>query len=127
MADHDVTEFRVTHGLFVLSQCGVNHAHVEEDLGCVGNWLEILQCLVELIVVVPRKGGDPAFYFLNGLSANAAISSLGQSVTNLFERHDCSKLHSVPCGERNRGRRSCAIDERLRPRARAARSVLQAA
>lgn len=76
MADHDLTKLRVTHGLFVLSQGGVNHAHVEENLGCVGNWLEILQCLVELIVVVPREGGDPTFYFLYQLSANAAFVCL---------------------------------------------------
>lgn len=48
----------------MLSEGGVNHAHIEENLGCIGNWLEVLQCLVELVVVVPREGGDPTFYFL---------------------------------------------------------------
>lgn len=48
----------------------MDDAHVEQDFGCVGNLLKLAQCLVELIVVVPRKGGDPGFYFLQQLLAN---------------------------------------------------------
>ena len=48
----------------MLAQRGVDDAHVEEDLGCVGDLLELLQRLVELIVVVAPQGGDPGFYFL---------------------------------------------------------------
>ena len=42
-----------THSLFVLAQCCVDDAHVEEDLGRVRHLLELPQGLVELIVVVP--------------------------------------------------------------------------
>lgn len=55
---------RHTYCFLVLAQGSVDDTHVEQNLGGVGNLLEVPQCLVEFIVVIPRKGGDPGFYFL---------------------------------------------------------------
>jgi hypothetical protein len=40
------------------------NAHVEQNLGRVCNILKLLQCVVKLVVVVPRQGGDPGLDFL---------------------------------------------------------------
>lgn len=48
----------------MLAKGGVDDAHVKQNLGGVGNLLEIAQCLIELIIVVPRERGNPCFYFL---------------------------------------------------------------
>lgn len=65
------SQLGITYSLFMLTKGSVDHAHVEQNLGGVGNLLELAQCLVEFIVVVPREGGDPSFYFLWWLSVNA--------------------------------------------------------
>ena len=48
----------------MLAEGGVNDTHVKEDLGRIGDLFELAQCLVEFIVVILRKGCDPALYFL---------------------------------------------------------------
>ena len=48
----------------MLAESGMDDAHVEENLRRIGNLLELLQCLVELIIVVAPQGGDPGLYFL---------------------------------------------------------------
>ena len=48
----------------MLAQSSVDNTHVEEDLGGIGNALEFFQSLVELVVVIPRQGGDPCLDFL---------------------------------------------------------------
>lgn len=64
MDGHGLTVLGFTHGLFVLAKRGVDNAHVEQDLGGIGDLLEVLQCIVILIVVIPRECGDPGLYFL---------------------------------------------------------------
>lgn len=46
----------------------MDDTHVEQNLGRIGNLLEISQSFVEFIVVVSREGGDPRLYFLQELS-----------------------------------------------------------
>jgi hypothetical protein len=58
-----------TYSFFMLTQCSMNHAHVEENLGCVGDVVKLLQSRVELIVVVVSQGSDPRLYFLFKWSA----------------------------------------------------------
>ena len=48
----------------MLAEGSVDHAHVEEDLARVANLVELVQGVVEFIVVVPRKGGNPRLDFL---------------------------------------------------------------
>lgn len=48
----------------MLAQGSMDDTHVEEDFRGVGNGLEVAQRFVELIVVVPREGHHPCFYFL---------------------------------------------------------------
>jgi hypothetical protein len=43
---------------------GVDDTAVEEDLGRVGDGIEVFQGLVEFIVVVAGEGGDPRLDFL---------------------------------------------------------------
>lgn len=64
VGDHGIRVPRVTHGFLVLAKRGMDDAHVEQDLGGLGDPVKLLQCLVELVVVIPREGGDPGFYFL---------------------------------------------------------------
>ncbi len=62
----------------MLAEGGVDDAHVEEDLGRVGDSVELQERLVELIVVVPAQGRYPRFYFLRGrqrLSSSMARGS----------------------------------------------------
>lgn len=42
----------------------MNHSHVEEDLGGVGNLFELLQSSIELAIVILRECRDPSLYFL---------------------------------------------------------------
>lgn len=53
-----------TYGLLVLTERGVDDAHVEQDLGGVGNGLKLPKRIVELIVVVAAEGRDPCLDFL---------------------------------------------------------------
>jgi hypothetical protein len=53
-----------TYSLLVFSQGCVDDAHVEQDLGCVANLVELPEGLVELIVVVAAQGRDPRLDFL---------------------------------------------------------------
>jgi len=71
-----------TYSFLVLAKGGMDDAHVEENFGCVCNVVEILQCIVELIVVVPRQGGHPGLYFL------APMSGLRMLYANTV-RHTC--------------------------------------
>jgi hypothetical protein len=51
-------------GLFMFAKGGVDDTAVEEDLGRVGDGIEVFQGLVEFIVVVAGEGGDPRLDFL---------------------------------------------------------------
>jgi hypothetical protein len=42
----------------------MDYTAVEEDLGSVGDLVEDLQCVVELVVVVAGEGCHPGFDFL---------------------------------------------------------------
>jgi hypothetical protein len=48
----------------MLAQGGMYDTHIEQNLGGICNVLKLLQCIVELVVVVPRQGRDPSLYFL---------------------------------------------------------------
>lgn len=54
----------MAYSLFMLAESGVDDAHVEPDLGSLGNRLERLQRPVKLIVVVEFEGLDPCRDFL---------------------------------------------------------------
>lgn len=53
-----------THRLLMLTECGMNYAAVEQNLGCVGDLVKDLQCDVELVVVVAGEGCHPRLDFL---------------------------------------------------------------
>lgn len=53
-----------TYGLLVLAEGGVDDTHVEQDLGGVGDGLELPKRIVEFIVVVTAEGRDPCLDFL---------------------------------------------------------------
>lgn len=57
-----------TYSFLVLAKCGMDDTHIEEDFRCIRNVLEVFQCIVEFVVVIPPQGGDPGFYFLAGVS-----------------------------------------------------------
>lgn len=70
----------------------MNNTHVEQNFRGVGDLFELLQCFVEFIVVVPREGGNPGFYFLWSMSVAGRVSKQCFApqigfVTNLFQRH----------------------------------------
>ena len=48
----------------MLSQCGVNHSHVEEDLAGLSNLVELADGIVEFVVIVSGQGSHPRFDFL---------------------------------------------------------------
>lgn len=56
----------------MLAESGVDDAHVEQNLGRIGYCVELLQCLIELVIVVAPQGGDPGLYFLLKLSVGPA-------------------------------------------------------
>ena len=56
--------FSFTYSLLMLSECGVDHTAVEQDLGRVGDLVEDFQCLVEFVVVVAGEGCHPGLDFL---------------------------------------------------------------
>jgi len=55
------------YSFLVFAESGMDDTHVEEDFRGIGNVLELFQGLVELVVVVPPKGGDPRLDFLQYL------------------------------------------------------------
>jgi hypothetical protein len=57
-----------THRLLMLAECRMDDTAVEQNLGCVGDAVEDLQCLVELVVVVAGEGCHPGFDFLPHVS-----------------------------------------------------------
>lgn len=48
----------------MLPHCSTNHTHIEQDLACVGNLVEFVQCFLEFFVVVVGQGHDPDLNFL---------------------------------------------------------------
>ena len=58
------TPLPITHRLLMLTECGMDYAAVEEDLGCIGDLVKDLQCDVELVVVVAGEGCHPRLDFL---------------------------------------------------------------
>jgi hypothetical protein len=54
--------------LLMLSECRMDDTAVEQNFGCVGDSVEDLQCLVELVVVVAGEGCHPGFDFLSHIS-----------------------------------------------------------
>lgn len=63
---------------------------VEQNLGCVGDLVKDLQCVVELVVVVASEGCHPGFDFLprnQQLSLERALRSLEEGA-HLLQRHD---------------------------------------
>jgi hypothetical protein len=54
-----------TYRLLMLTECGMDDTTVEQNLGCVGDAVKDLQCLIKLVVVVAGEGCHPGFDFLN--------------------------------------------------------------
>jgi hypothetical protein len=48
----------------MLAECRMDDTAVEQDLGCIGDAFEDLQCLVELVCVIAGEGCHPGFDFL---------------------------------------------------------------
>ena len=48
----------------MLAQCGVDNAHVEENLARIADFVEFAKSIVELIVVITSQGGYPSLDFL---------------------------------------------------------------
>ncbi|KAK1241789.1 hypothetical protein MKX07_007612 [Trichoderma sp. CBMAI-0711] len=70
-------EYGTTHSFLVLAQSGVDDTHVEENLACIANLVELSKSFVKLIIVVATKGRDPGLNFLHKprVSAYATPSS----------------------------------------------------
>jgi hypothetical protein len=68
----------------MFAESSVDHAHVEEDLACVANLVELVQSVVEFIVVVPRKGGNPSLDFLEPLSAFHLDKSIMRAIRGVI-------------------------------------------
>jgi hypothetical protein len=66
----------------MLAECRMDDTAVEQDLGCVGDAVKDLQCLVELVVVVAGEGCHPGFDFLpyisNGVERKAHSAAEGR-------------------------------------------------
>lgn len=67
----------------MLAEGGMDDAHVKQNLGGVCNDLKLLQCIIELVVVVPRQGGDPSLYFLVKGSAQETHHSHSAQTRNI--------------------------------------------
>jgi hypothetical protein len=69
----------------MLAECRMDDTAVEQNLGCVGDSVEDLQCLVELVVVVAGEGCHPGFDFLPHISeltrAKGALGRRGKART----------------------------------------------
>lgn len=76
-----------TYGFLVLTQSGMDYAHVEEDLGGIGDAVELLESFVELIVVVTAKGGNPCLDFLGRPLASQPKLRVTSVRTYLLQRH----------------------------------------
>ena len=57
-------ESRATYSFLVLAECGVDDTHIEEDLAGVADLVEFIEGVVEFVVVVAGKGGDPGLDLL---------------------------------------------------------------
>jgi hypothetical protein len=57
-------DLSVTYRLLMLAECRMDDTAVEQDLGCIGDAFEDLQCLVELVCVIAGEGCHPGFDFL---------------------------------------------------------------
>ena len=93
-------------GLFMLAEGGVDDAAVEEDLGRVGDGVEVFEGLVELVVVVAGEGGDPRLDFLGGWLAmwwRRRWGSGSGSGTHLLQRH-CDREESAAAARARGGR-----------------------
>lgn len=49
----------------------MDDTHIEQDLGCVGDLVEIREGFVELVVVVTAEGRDPCLNFLQKARVNS--------------------------------------------------------
>ena len=52
------------YSFLVLAECGMDHAHVEEDLASVANFSKLVESLFEFIVIVAAQGCHPSLDFL---------------------------------------------------------------
>jgi hypothetical protein len=77
----------------MLAQCGVDNAHIEENLARIADFVEFAKSIVEFIVVITSQGGYPSLDFLcNGftLAYPSVVSPWRDGVafkTDLFQRH----------------------------------------
>lgn len=53
-----------TYSFLMLAQCGVDNAHVEENLARIADLVKFAKSIVELIVVITSQGGYPSLDFL---------------------------------------------------------------
>ena len=73
----------------MFSKCGVNHAAVEQNLGCVGNTVEDFQCLVELVAVVAGEGCHPGLDFLPHYVSDRSGRSAGTTQQEPWKSLTC--------------------------------------
>lgn len=53
-----------TYSFLMLAQCGVDNAHIKENLARIADFIEFAKSIVELIVVITSQGGYPGLDFL---------------------------------------------------------------
>lgn len=53
-----------TYCFIVFSECCIDHAAVEENLGCIRNLIKVTQRLFKFLIVVGVQGLHPCFYLL---------------------------------------------------------------
>ncbi len=89
----------------MLSQRRMDDSTVEEDLGGVGNAIELLQCQIELVVIVVAQGGHPCLDFLEcALSGGRLVWNVGM-YTPASETSRSAKLSLLPPPPRTDDRR----------------------
>lgn len=82
-----MVETGAAYRLLVFTQSRIDDAHVEQDLGGVGDPVKALERLVELIVVVVLEGLDPCLYFLQADVCKSRAFQRGSGVQ--FRLHTC--------------------------------------
>lgn len=67
--------FFSTYSFLVLTQGSVDNTHIEEDLGGIGDAVELLQSFVEFIVVVTAESRYPRLDFLCRVSVKLSLAT----------------------------------------------------
>lgn len=54
----------LTYSFLMLSQCGVDDAHVKENLTRIRDFVKLSQSIIKLIIIITTQGRNPGLDFL---------------------------------------------------------------